>query len=139
MTTLKKSDSTFGKLIHETQQGKLAKPVYKVKYYDEKQILNNFEKRCYQAAQTGADGAKINYDDITNGQIDQIAIDKLSDSSEFNNKQNDINIDNTLNYFKHLNTITEQIHSEITVTLTKFCHKNKFKLIANDNDYLVIF
>lgn len=136
---MKKFDSTFGKLIHETQQGKLAKPIYKVKYYNEKQILNNFEKRCFQAAQTGADGTKINYDDITNGQIDQIAIDKLSDSSDFNNKQKDINIDNTLNYFKHLNTITEQIHSEITVTLTNFCHENYFKLIADGNDYIVIF
>ena len=133
------SNTTFGKLIHETQQGRLKKPIYKIKYYDEKQILNNFEKRCYQAAKTGADGAKINYDDITNGQIDQIAIDKLSDSSDLNNKQTDINIDNTFNYLHHLNTINEQIHLEITVTLTKFCHENQFKLIADGNDYLVIF
>ena len=61
-------ETTFAKLIHNTQTGRLLKSTYKEKYYDANQILNNFEKQCYKAAQTGADGAHISYKTITNRQ-----------------------------------------------------------------------
>ena len=37
-------ETTFAKLIHNTQSGRLLKSTNKAKYYDANQILNNFEK-----------------------------------------------------------------------------------------------
>ena len=39
----------------------------------------------------------------------------------------------------HQANIYNQIHQEITIMLTKFCHQNNFKLIADKDDYIVIF
>lgn len=132
-------ETTFAKLIHNTQAGRLLKSTYKAKYYDANQILNNFEKRCYQAAQTGADGAHISYKTITSRELDDAKIKKETSSPQNHDDQFNLDIDEVLKILNHQNNIYNQIHQEITIMLTKFCHKNNFKLIEDKDDYIVIF
>ena len=132
-------ETTFAKLIHNTQTGRLLKSTYKAKYYDANQILNNFEKQCYKAAQTGADGAHISYKTITNHELDDAKIKKETSSPQNHDDQSDLDIEEVLKILNHQNNIYNQIHQEITIMLTKFCHQNNFKLIADKDDYIVIF
>ena len=132
-------ETTFAKLIHNTQSRRLLKSTYKAKYYDANQILNNFEKQCYKAAQTGADGAHISYKTITNRELDDAKIKKETSSHQTHDDQSDLDIDEVLKILSHQNNIYNQIHQEITIMLTKFCHQNNFKLIADKDDYIVIF
>lgn len=132
-------ETTFAKLIHNTQTGRLLKSTYKEKYYDANQILNNFEKQCYKAAQTGADGAHISYKTITSRELDDAKIKKETSSPQTHDDQSDLDIEEVLKILKHQNNIYSQIHQEITIMLTKFCHQNNFKLIADKDDYIVIF
>lgn len=132
-------ETTFAKLIHNTQAGRLLKSTYKAKYYDANQILNNFEKRCYQAAQTGADGAHISYKTITSRELDDAKIKKETSSPQNHDDQFNLDIDEVLKILNHQNNIYNQIHQEITIMLTKFCHQNNFKLIEDQDDYIVIF
>lgn len=132
-------ETTFAKLIHNTQAGRLLKSTYKAKYYDANQILNKFEKRCYQAAQTGADGAHISYKTITSRELDDAKIKKETSSPQNHDDQSNLDIDEVLKILNHQNNIYNQIHQEITIMLTKFCHQNNFKLIADQDDYIVIF
>ena len=132
-------ETAFAKLIHDAQNGRLAKPTYKEKYYDPDQILNNFENRCYQAAQTGADGTSISYTSITNRELDEAKIEEEASSPQPHDDQSGIDIDDALNILSHQTNIYNQIHQEITIMLTKFCHQNNFKLIADKDDYIVIF
>lgn len=132
-------ETTFAKLIHNTQAGRLLKSNYKAKYYDANQILNNFEKQCYKAAQTGADGAHISYKTITNHELDDAKIKKETSSPQTHDDQSDLDIEEVLKILKHQNNIYSQIHQEITIMLTKFCHQNNFKLITDKDDYIVIF
>lgn len=132
-------ETAFAKFIHNTQDGRLLKSTYKAKYYDAKKILNNFEKRCYEAAQTGADGAHISYKTITSRELDDAKIKKETNSPQTNDDQSNLDIDEVLKILSHQNNIYNQIHQEITIMLTKFCHQNNFKLIADQDDYIVIF
>lgn len=132
-------ETTFAKLIHNTQAGRLLKSTYKAKYYDANQILNNFEKQCYEAAQTGADGAHISYKTITNHELDEAKIKKQTNPPQTHADQSNLDIEEVLKILKHQNNIYDQIHQEITIMLTKFCHQNNFKLITDKDDYIVIF
>lgn len=132
-------ETTFAKLIHNTQAGRLLKSTYKAKYYDANQILNNFEKQCYKAAQTGADGAHISYKTITNHELDEAKIKKQTNPPQTHADQSNLDIEEVLKILKHQNNIYDQIHQEITIMLTKFCHQNNFKLITDKDDYIVIF
>lgn len=132
-------ETTFAKLIHNTQAGRLLKSTYKAKYYDANQILNNFEKQCYKAAQTGADGAHISYKTITSHKLDDTKIKKETSSPQTHADQSNLDIEEVLKILKHQNNTYDQIHQEITIMLTKFCHQNNFKLIADKDDYIVIF
>ena len=132
-------ETTFAKLIHNTQSGRLLKSTNKAKYYDANQILNNFEKQCYKAAQTGADGAHISYKTITSRELDDAKIKKETSSTQTHDDQPDLDIEEVLKILNHQNNIYNQIHQEITIMLTKFCHQNNFKLITDKDDYIVIF
>lgn len=132
-------ETTFAKLIHNTQAGRLLKSNHKAKYYDANQILNNFEKQCYEAAQTGADGAHISYKTITSRELDDTKIKKETSSPQTHDDQSDLDIDEVLRILNYQNNIYKRIHQEITTMLTKFCHQNNFKLIADKDDYIIIF
>lgn len=130
------SKSTFAQLIQNAQAGRLLKPIYQADYFDQEEIIKAFEKKCYRAAQNGLDGATIEYNVLTYNLIDES---KVEQQIEATSKTNGFDIDDALAQLQSSTTITNQIHQDITVILANFCHDNNFKLIAHNDDYIVIF